>query len=330
MLEGHDLLRGAALAVFLLGHEAGCELRAPLPPIEERAPAPGGCLPSSDISADAGPPPRSTSQLSADTTPSAGAALTLMTWNLEWFGDTSEGPTDETTQYDAVRNVLAERGTDIVALQEVASEDAFDRLLGDLPGYASALSGYAWTQRTALLWDRSLLELVHARALSGLDDAGRPPLIVTLRRKRDDFTLRVIVVHAKAQADAASHDKRAQLALGLKTFIDLAPELPTIIAGDFNDLLRGSITSGADTPYRAFLEDPRFVAPTLSLDAPGAAESSYAHGRGTIDHVLLAPSASFEVDPGSVNVLQNELLAEDPTFSATVSDHFPVVLALGF
>ena len=255
---------------------------------------------------------------------------TLMTWNLEWFGDPSEGPADEGLQYDGVRAVLAERGRDLVALQEVASESAFDRLLRDLPGYAGALSGYAWTQRTALLWDTSAFELVRSRALSGLEDAGRPPLSVVLRRRADRRELRLLVIHAKAQADAASHDKRAQLASGLRTALADELDAPTIIVGDFNDLLSGSITTGADTPYRPLLDDPRFAAPTLPLCAPGVTESSYAHGRGTIDHALLAPIDAFEVDPDSVDVLQDELLARDPTFSSTVSDHFPVVLALRF
>jgi len=253
-----------------------------------------------------------------------------MTWNLEWFGDPSEGPSDDGLQYDGVRAVLAERGRELVALQEVASESAFDRLLRDLPGYAGALSGYAWTQRTALLWDSSSFELVRTRALSGLEDAGRPPLSVVLRRRADGRELQLLVIHAKAQADAASHDKRAQLASGLRTALDAELDAPTIIVGDFNDLLRGSITTGADTPYRLLLDDPRFAAPTLPLCAPGVTESSYAHGRGTIDHALLVPSDAFEVDPGSVDVLQDELLAHDATFSSTVSDHFPVTLALRF
>jgi endonuclease/exonuclease/phosphatase family metal-dependent hydrolase len=200
----------------------------------------------------------------------------------------------------------------------------------DLPRYAGALSGYAWTQKTALLWDAARFELVRARAISGLDDAGRPPLEVRLRDKRDQRELVVVVVHAKAQADSASYDKRANLARGLKAHLDTAPApTPTILIGDFNDLLLGSITDGADTPYRPFLDDPAYAAPTRVLNQAQTAETSFASG-ATVDHVIVNRELAARVDPVSVDVMRNELLARYPRYTSTISDHFPVTLAIAW
>jgi endonuclease/exonuclease/phosphatase family metal-dependent hydrolase len=253
-----------------------------------------------------------------------------MTWNLEWFQDPNEGPTDDAGQYGAVRDILASSSKTLVALEEVASEDAFDHLMLDLRRYAGALSGYAWTQKTALLWDSTRFELVRARAISGLDDAGRPPLEVRLRDKRDQRELVVVVVHAKAQADSASYDKRANLARGLKAHLETAlGPASTIVIGDFNDLLLGSITDGADTPYRPFLDDPAYAAPTRVLNQPQAMETSFATG-ATVDHVIVDRELAARVDPASVDVMRNELLARYPRYTSTISDHFPVTLAIAW
>lgn len=260
----------------------------------------------------------------------AAAPFSVMTWNLEWFQDPDEGPADDAAQYVAVRDVLASSGMSLIALEEVASESAFERLLHDLPRYAGVLSGYAAQQKTALLWDEALLELHGLRAISGLDDAGRPPLEARLRVERDGSELLVVVVHAKAQADTASYMKRVHLAEGLKAHLDAEhPRVATILLGDFNDSLMGSILDGADTPYRPFLDDAAYAAPTRVLDEAGAKETSFATG-ATVDHIVISDELAPRVDPASVRVLRRTLLARYPDYLMRVSDHFPVTLALAW
>jgi endonuclease/exonuclease/phosphatase family metal-dependent hydrolase len=259
----------------------------------------------------------------------AATSLQVMTWNLDWFGDAGEGPSDDAAQYAAVRDILRAAAADVIALQEVASPIAFARLVSELPGRAGVLSAYDWTQKTALVWNAARFELVSQSALAGLPDAGRPPLEVTLRRTPSGEALLVVVIHAKAQADAASHATRARFAEGLKAHLDAEhADVPLCVLGDFNDALIGSITRGADTPYRAFVDDARrYALPTRALDAPGAAESSYAWGP-TIDHVVVSDELAPGVDAAGAEVLRDELLAGYPDFTARVTDHFPVVLRL--
>jgi endonuclease/exonuclease/phosphatase family metal-dependent hydrolase len=259
----------------------------------------------------------------------AGASrVAILTWNLNWFQDPTEGPSDDAKQYAAARDILADANADLIALEEIASEPAFDRLLADLPEYAGVLSGYDWTQKTALLWRATLFELASARAISGLDDAGRPPLEVSLRDKARAAPLLVVVIHAKAQADAASHDARERLAQGLKAHLDAEhATMPSIVLGDFNDRLSGSITQDAESPYRAFVDDARYATPTLRLDAASARESSYSWG-ATIDHIIVSDELAARVDEMSIDVRRQELLERYPDYTDTVSDHFPVTLAL--
>lgn len=254
--------------------------------------------------------------------------VSVMTWNLDWFQDPTEGPADDAAQYAAVREILWDTHRTVIALEELSSEAAFEHLLSDLPGYAGVLSGYAWTQKTALLWRSADFELSLCRAVSGLDDAGRPPLAVWLRRKADGLPLRFIVIHAKAQADAQSHAHRARFAQGLKAYLDASrAQAPFVLLGDFNDRLEGSITSGAVSPYQAFVRDPSYAEPTLPLEAPGAPEASYASGT-TLDHILVRADLAADVVAGSVDVLREELQTRYPNFSHRVSDHFPVTLDL--
>jgi endonuclease/exonuclease/phosphatase family metal-dependent hydrolase len=255
--------------------------------------------------------------------------LIVMTWNLHWFLHPSEGPTDDAEQYRAVHAVIAGSGSSLVALQEVASETAFDRLLADSPDYAGLLSGHDWIQRTALLWLRDDFELISARPVSGLDDAGRPPLEVALRSRADGTRWTIIVLHAKAQADAASHATRTRFADGLSLHLRRQTPLQRhIVLGDFNDMLQGSITDGASTPYGPFIDDTeRFATPTRVLNAAQADERSHAWG-ATVDHIVLSADLGPRVTAGSVDVLREELLPRYPRFIETVSDHFPVVLML--
>lgn len=255
--------------------------------------------------------------------------LTVMTWNLEWFQDPGKGPQSDTRQYAVARAVLASSGAALIALEEIASEAAFDRLLTDLKGYNGVLSGYDWTQKTALLWSERDFELHSARALHGLDDAGRPPLRVVLTHKPDGHAWLVVVVHAKAQADDASHAQRVRFAAGLAAQLMAEEEPPTtrILLGDLNDMLEGSITSGMSTPYAAFVDDPAYITPTRALNGGQVQELSYAWG-ATVDHILVSRDLAPQIAADSVNVLRDELLARYPDFIDEVSDHFPVTLTL--
>lgn len=262
--------------------------------------------------------------------PSAPAALRVLTWNLNWLGDTGpmRGPADDQAQAARVVRVLEQLDADVVALQELAAQSALRALLTSLPAYAGVASTYTQTQKTALLWKIDELELVRADSLWDLEDAGRPPLVVVLRRKREARELTAVVIHAKAGRDESSHLQRQRLAAGLhRALAALSPGMPVVVLGDFNDRLHGSITKGTESPYRIFVDDPAYMTPTARIDAADGSSSSYAFGP-SVDHIMLRSDASEAAQLVSAEVLRDELLEEHPSHVDTVSDHFPVTALL--
>src|SRR5687768_2110944 len=70
----------------------------------------------------------------------APSELALGSWNLQWFGSPSEGPSDEALQLASVQGVLRETELDVWGLVEVTSATAFQALVSELPGYAGLLA----------------------------------------------------------------------------------------------------------------------------------------------------------------------------------------------
>ena len=47
--------------------------------------------------------------------------LEVCAWNIEWFGDTGYGPTDETLQFNNVKAVIEKTDIDVLALEEMST-----------------------------------------------------------------------------------------------------------------------------------------------------------------------------------------------------------------
>src|SRR5262245_52665958 len=74
--------------------------------------------------------------------PSKGTDTTLDTasWNIEWFGDTSNGPTNEALQLQNARAVIAGADMDIWGVAEIVSLAQWNNLKAQLPGYAGFIA----------------------------------------------------------------------------------------------------------------------------------------------------------------------------------------------
>lgn len=257
--------------------------------------------------------------------PSLGPVTRVMTWNVEWFGDPERGPEDA-AQAEGVRDVLERFPTDLLALQEISNEAAHAALLAHFDVFEAVLAEGHASQRLALWVRRDRFELVAAEEIDGLDDAGRPPLHVTLRDRADGAELHAVVVHAKAGLDPASAAQRARFAQGLVDALSVDPgAAPMVVLGDFNDEIERSLADGGPSPYAAWLERG-WQAPTRILEHPEA-EHSTAWG-AQLDHILVNDALAPSLWPASVDVLRDELLADMPDLPNRVSDHFPVRLRL--
>jgi endonuclease/exonuclease/phosphatase family metal-dependent hydrolase len=278
-------------------------------------------------------------QARAQTFPAVGdsTALDVATWNIEWFGDPNNGPTDDVRQRENVRAVVAGAGIDLWAVQEIADADDFDALLSALgPDYDGRLATNIVSQRVGFLYDTRVVHLRSVRHI--LEDfldafASRPPLQLEADILLPDTTFIVtfIVVHMKAFADVDSYDRRAEAALRLKNHIDFT-SLDTravVVLGDFNDEMTGSITAGRGSPYAGFVTDTDdYRVLTLPLEQAGGGSfcgNSTCSATGSmIDHLLVTNELFGAHVPGSTRVF-SEVAAVFSSYANTTTDHLPVL-----
>jgi len=281
---------------------------------------------------------------SAPAIPAIGDAsvIDMATWNLEWFGDPSNGPSNETQQAANIRAAIAAADLDLWAVQEVVSASAFRSLVGALPGYGGvlanepAVTGGAASysdfndaeQKVGLLFKNTVASVIGARVIlteRDFDFAGRPPVEFRVRVTLGGVvdTLPVIVLHAKAGSDAASYARRATAATALKLWVEQTyPAQPVWILGDFNDDMDTSITAGQPSPYAAIVADTlRWRVPTRALS--DARQTTTVSFTDAIDHHVVTRPAGLRYLPLSARVWRLDSLI--PNYRTTTTDHYPVV-----
>jgi hypothetical protein len=147
----------------------------------------------------------------------------------------------------------------------------------------------------------------------------------------DGVTKRVnfVVIHAKANATATSANdwqRRKDGADLLKTYLDTTyPGGNTLIIGDYNDVLNGTIATGvtpAVSSYITFLNDVANYTP-LTLALANAGAQSTASYPTVIDNVIASkPMANYYL-AGSA-AIRTDLTGAITNYANTTSDHYPV------
>ena len=276
--------------------------------------------------------------------PSRGTAGTfdVGTWNLSWFGDTGNGPSDETFQLRRVRDVLNGADLDLWGLEEVVGQSHFTQLLAQLPGYAGILANDASVaggaasysdfggqeQKVALVYKTSVVEVLGARVILADKDyefAGRPPLEVRIRARVQGGVQEgvVVVLHAKAGTEEASWARRRDASAALKAYLDATwPTARVWVLGDFNDDVDASILAGHASPYANFVTDKaRWSFPTAALSSAGI--STMTGYSDAIDHVLVSDEGWATYESGSAEAFHVDAWIKP--YSTSTSDHFPVL-----
>ncbi len=259
--------------------------------------------------------------------------LEIATWNIEWFGDPSNGPTNETLQFSNVKEVLLKTEIDIWGFCEISNQTVFQQLIAALPGYSATLATYSQTQKTGLMWKSDKFDLLLSHHILSettydYDFAGRPPLEVLLVRKDSILpdTLFLYVLHLKAFGDQTSYTRRKNAASHLKAFLDLNRSgNKVIVLGDWNDNILGSIYSGTtESPFLNFVNDSlRYF--YLSKQLVDEGKKSYTSSNGTmIDHIMKNSMLDSFYLKGNAKVL-DMLPTYISSYSSTTSDHYPVM-----
>ncbi len=262
-------------------------------------------------------------QLGSDST------LEIATWNVCWLGDSTQGngPSDETLQYNNVKQFCLQSNLDLFAIQELSNPATYYQLNKDLPAYASMLSDIDQVQKTALYWKKSHFKLIQAYSYTILNDQafnfGRAPLQVCLElNNAQKDTIFFIVLHMKAYGDQASYNRRVNASVGLKAYLETSlKNKKYVVLGDWNDDLNVSTYQKMVTPYQNLLT-AGYHFPSKELTDKG--KRSYAFSKVVFDHILhsqyiqdsLYLPNSTEVFDLAPNYIMN--------FSKSTSDHYPV------
>jgi endonuclease/exonuclease/phosphatase family metal-dependent hydrolase len=316
-------LAGLALGLISLA-VAACDAPTPVQP--RPVPGPGG--------------------VSRVVVPSQGTATTLDvgSWNVEWFGDASNGPSNDALQLSNVKDVIAGADLDVWGLEEVVDATEWSSLKSQLPGYAAVLASdasvtsgstyYSATeQKVALLYRSSIATVAGAKIILTANDsdfAGRPPLEVKLNVTLNGSTQQVvfIVLHMKAFNDVTSWQRRQNAAVALKSYIDTTyPTQKVVVLGDWNDDVDTSITSGQPSPYANFVGDAAdYTFPTGALSAAGA--SSTVSFSDMIDHHLNTNEMYATYVASSAKVFRADTYIA--SYGTTTTDHYPVITRYTF
>lgn len=285
----------------------------------------------------------------AATVPSQGSTtqLDVANWNVEWFGDTGFGPTDEALQQSNVRDVMAGADMDVWGLSEVVSTSAFNNLVSGMPGYTGVLANDPIVtngpqyysdfsnaeQKVALVWRSSMATLVSAKVIltnQNSNFAGRPPVEFTLRGTFDGATrdLVFIVLHAKAGATQDAWNLRNPASTALKSYLDTTyPTQDVFVIGDWNDDVDTSITPQMASPYANFVNDTaRYSFPTRALSLAGVSSST--GYPDFIDHQLNTNEVQAKYVANSAQAFHPEPYV--PNYATTTSDHYPVLARYSF
>lgn len=267
--------------------------------------------------------------------------LDVAGWNVEWFGDLSNGPSDEALQFTNVKSVLKNTDIDVWGLAEVSDLTTFSTLLAELVVYDKVISVFSQTQKTALIWKKSKFDVVsYGNVLTEgtYDDdfAGRPPLEVALKSKDNNITdtLYFYVLHLKANTGnqtqkVTAYNRRKNAAGHLKTFLDANRKNKKVfVLGDWNDDLDESILysngSYLPSPFLGFLNDPANYFYT-SLQLTNTGQQSTASYSSMIDHQLISSYIKDSFYVANSAMVMKATANQITGYANTTSDHYPVL-----
>lgn len=284
--------------------------------------------------------------------------LEVVNWNIEWFGHTGNGPTNEVQQQQNVKTILQNIGADIFGLIEVVDESKLAAVVSQMPGYAYVISDFgshtnttvnppsalAEAQKLAFVYKTSVFSNITTQALlsqgsnSSADitsnpaynyfSSGRFPYMLTADVTLNCVTqkVRFVLVHAKANTSPTdvSYNRRKRSADTLYyTLNNLYPDDNIVVFGDINDDLDQSITAGfTTTSWSAFTNDANNYTPvTLPLSLAG--RKSTVSYNDVIDHVIISNDMNSYYMNSTANIL-SDVSSLVSNYGSTTSDHYPV------
>ena len=253
----------------------------------------------------------------------------VVTWNIEWFGSSGNGPDDLDLQTNNVLTVIRTIDADLYALQEIANSNRFYALVDSLDEYSGFMAHYASQQQnTAYLFKTAVIDSLDSGLLTTnqqeFDWAFRLPLFFEFNATVNGITRNIhsYNVHAKALADQDSYNRRSDASATLKLYLDNNKAQENVIfIGDYNDFLTKSSFDDLESPYSNFVNDPNYYPVTLSLENRGFTSYIAGQNRSMIDHITVTNDLIEDHINGAERVENPSYIG---SYISTTSDHVPV------
>ncbi len=289
------------------------------------------------------PPQKEPPEIDTTGTVPADGVLEAVTWNIEWYGNTGNGPDDETRQTENVLAILDTLNADLYAFQEISSgtstepKESLKKLTSRMKGYrgfvAEAMGG---GQKTAFVFNTITIDSVSSGLITeGQDDynwaSGRYPFYFKFNYSTNDTTILIyaVTIHAKCCADAESYRRRKEAAKSLYNYLTRnKPSANIILLGDYNDDADVSIYQERQSPYQVFVDDDEsFKVITKSLSLKG--QSTTVGFPDAVDHVTMS-NELFDAYILESEKALTKAAALIENYELTTSDHYPVWVKFEF
>ncbi len=291
--------------------------------------------------------------------------LDVSWWNVEWFGNTGFGPTNEAQQQANVRLQMQAVQSDVFCLTEVCDVSKLDQqiaLLNSATGItyakqcgtqyysrwddapenpadpATLAQKVCFVYNTAVITNVAASQILTPTAGSSNWASGRVPLLMTCNATINGVTksLKLVGLHAKAGSDASSYTRRQGDYTALKSYLDSTyPTDNVMVMGDFNDDADQSIyTTGGPNPssFNNFNAATTQYS-TVSKQLSDCNISSTASFPDIIDHLIISNEIGSDATtvPSGINYIPNSVKVIRPSIGGTAtSDHFPVIARFSF
>lgn len=257
--------------------------------------------------------------------PAIGSADTLeiAAWNIENFPASNMTPS-------RVADLITSLDLDVVMVEEIASETAWQELLERLRDHDGILSEHRYTpteyQKIGIIYRTgmvtpSAIELLFPQLAY---EFPRPPYAA--RITVDDglhhpFSYRSIGLHLKAGVAVEDGGRRRAAISQLDNYITAAAaDDRFVIAGDYNEVLT---TTVGQTNFGPFLTDARYNVRTRAAAIAG--QVTFVPSSVMLDHVTTTTALDADFAGANVTIPRLHTI---PGYVGDVSDHLPVVLVV--
>jgi endonuclease/exonuclease/phosphatase family metal-dependent hydrolase len=262
--------------------------------------------------------------------PAVGSDTTfdLATWNIEFF------PKDPSTPA-LVADIITSMRLDVVVVEEIAEEAAWNELVARLPEHEGLLSPHQYSpgnyQKLGVLYRRGLVSVGALKLLFQGDTVPfpRPPITVPITVHdgvHAPLSLSLIGVHLKAGVTTDDRARRVEALSKMETYlrgqVDGGYEDELVVLGDFNEVVTDAASQAVFGPL--YTDTTRYKLQTAAYAQAGGITYLGFGGRG-LDHILTTAGLDAELaNGGELVVLRLDQLFGG--YDPLLSDHLPVVL----